>query len=266
LNPQARPSFTQQLLTDLNGMQRLITRLFAGASPGERPFDYFVLASRTPRVFNLGGDLVHFRQKIEQRDAEALRRYAYSCVETGYANYVGYGQRVITMALIQGDALGGGFESALSCDLLIAERQAKFGLPEVLFNLFPGMGAYSFLSRRIGVAKTEEMIASGQIYSAAEMHALGIVDVLVDEGQGEQAVRQYIATHGPRYNAHSSMYQVRRRVNPVTLEELRDVTDMWVDAALRLSEHDLKKMTRLANAQDRSRQRRVEALSLIAAE
>jgi DSF synthase len=266
MNPKERPSFTRQLLTDLTRMQGLIGRLFAAPEAAtDRPFNYFVLGSRTTGVFNLGGDLVLFKQKIEQRDEAALRQYAYACVESGYANYVGYNNRVITMALIQGDALGGGFESALSCDLIVAERHAKFGLPEILFNLFPGMGAYSFLSRRIGAVKAEEMINSGRLYTAEEMHAMGVVDVLAETGQGIQAVKQYIASHGARHNAQSAVYQVRRRVNPVTLQELRDVTDIWVDAALRLSEQDLRKMTRIATAQDRSRAR-LNAPTAIAAE
>ena len=103
-----------------------------------------------------------------------------------------YGNRIITIALIQGDALGGGFEFALSCDYIVAEKQAKLGFPEILFNLFPGMGAYTFLSRRVGVAKTEEMLRTGQIYSAEELHALGIVDFLVEEAQGEAKVKELI--------------------------------------------------------------------------
>jgi DSF synthase len=265
MRPSERPSFTRQLLIDLAAMQVQIGRLFAAApSPAERPFDYFVLGSHTPGTFNLGGDLVLFRQKIEQRDADALRQYAYSCIESGYANYTGYGQRVITIALIQGDALGGGFESALSCDLIVAERQAKFGLPEILFNLFPGMGAYSFLSRRIGAAKAEEMIHSGRIYTAEEMHALGVVDMLVDQDQGREAVKQHIAATRVRHSAHSAIYQVRRRVNPVTLQELRDITDIWVETALRLSEQDLRKMSRIAAAQDRSRHRRMQSTAVAA--
>jgi DSF synthase len=264
MRPSERPSFTPRLLAQLAGMQVQISELFA-SSP-ERPFDYFVIGSRTPGTFNLGGDLGLFRQKIETRDADALRAYGYNCTQSCYNNYTGYGQRVITIALIQGDALGGGFECALSCDLIVAERQAKFGFPEVLFNLFPGMGAFSFLARRIGAAKTEEMIHSGNIYTAEQLHEMGVVDVLVDQDTGVEAVKRYIAKNRLRHNAHSAMYQARRRVHPVTLQELHDVVDIWVDAALRLSEQDLRKMSRIASAQDRSRERRLAASMAIAAE
>jgi DSF synthase len=265
MEPRERPSFTVSLLADLARMQTMVSDMFAsGAQHGTRPFDYFVFGSNAPGVFNLGGDLLLFRQKIEAQDAAALRAYAYRCVDTVYANYSGYENRVITIALVEGDALGGGFEAALSCDLIVAERQAKFGLPEILFNLFPGMGAYSYLSRRIGAAKAEEMIMSGNLYSAEEMQRLGVVDIVVDSGEGRDAVRRYIADHRSKQNAQSAIYQARRRVNVVTLAELRDVTDIWIEAALRLAEPDLRKMTRLAAAQDKSRQRRLAALAIAA--
>ena len=86
---------------------------------------------------------------------------------------------------------------------MVAERQAKFGLPEILFNLFPGMGAYSFLSRRIGTVKAEEIILGGRIYSAEEMQALGVIDLVAEEGEGERAVREYIARNRSRRNSPS---------------------------------------------------------------
>ena len=256
MKPRARPSFTVPLLKDLGQMQALIRRLFGEVAPSEaRPFDYFVLGSNSPGVFNLGGDLQLFVEKIRNGEREALRRYGHACSEAGFANYQGYGHGIITIGLIEGDALGGGWESASSCDVLVAERRARFGLPEILFNLFPGMGAYSFLSRRIGPMKAEELIMSGKIYTAEEMHAIGVVDVLAENGQGRTAVRGYIAANRGKRNAHSAIYKVRRRVNPVSLEELRDIVDIWVDAAMNLSEQDMRKMLRIAAAQDRFRDR-----------
>ncbi|MGL4967961.1 MAG: crotonase/enoyl-CoA hydratase family protein [Inquilinus sp.] len=252
MRPEGRPSFTPELLHDINDMQRSLQRLFASrADEAETPFDYYVLASNTPGTFNLGGDLSLFAEKIRAGDRAALRRYGYLCIEAIHRNAIAFDLPVVTIALVQGDALGGGFESALAHDLIVAERGAKMGLPEILFNLFPGMGAYSFLSRRLGVVAAERMIASGRIYSAEELHDMGVVDVLADDGRGRETLREYLIQHRRRRNALSSMYQVRRRVNPVTFQELQDVVDIWVDAALRLEEADLRKMARLTTAQNR---------------
>lgn len=80
---------------------------------------------------------------------------------------------------------------------------------------------------------------------------MGVVDVLAEDGEGQQAVQEYIARHGRKFNAHHATYRARRRVNPVTLDELRDVVDIWAEAALNLTDADLRKMDRLCSAQDR---------------
>jgi DSF synthase len=266
LKPEGRPSFTEPLLADLADVQRHIA-LLAGtrSAEGTPGVGWVVLASRTPGIFNLGGDLTVFSSLIRAGDREGLRRYAYNCVDISYRNASGYGGDAITIGLAQGDALGGGFESLLSCDVLVAERRARFGLPEVLMNLFPGMGAHAFLTRRLGSGKAMQMILSGEVFSAEAMHAMGIVDVLAEDGAGEAAVRDYIMRNQSRHHAHAAIYRARRRVSPVTLEDLRDVTDIWVDAAMALTERDLRRMQHLVSAQDRSRRPQAPAM-LVAAE
>ncbi len=168
-----------------------------------------------------------------------------------YLNAVGYHRPVTTIALLQGDTIGAGFETALSCNVIIAERSAKIGFPEVLFNLFPGMGAYTFLARRIDPAQVERMIVNGTIYNAEELYEMGVVDVVADDGAGESALYDYIKKNDRFQNAHQALYRVRQRFNPVTYEELIDVADIWVDAALNLGEKNLRTMQRLVKAQDR---------------
>lgn len=252
MRPQGRPSYTLELMQDVHRMQAVISGLFAErAHTGERPADWFVMNSAVPGIYNLGGDLAHFAERIRARDHASLVRYGHIAVEAIYKNTIAFGVPVITLALIQGDALGGGFEHALSFDMIVAERNAKIGLPEILFNMFPGMGAYSFLSRRLDRKRAEELITSGKIHTAAELHEMGVVDILAEDGEGEAVVRDYIARHSRKHNAHLTMLRARRRVNPVTLEELRDVVEMWADAAMNLGEADLKKMGRLVAAQER---------------
>ncbi len=251
---RGRGNVTQGLLDDLVHMQNAMKRMFSDCSAGgERPFDYFVFGSRIPGTFSLGGDLAMFAEKIRSGDRASLRHYAHSCIDVVHENHRAFALPVITLALVQGDALGGGFESALSMDMIVAEKSAKMGLPEILFNLFPGMGAYSFLSRRLDAARAEKMMLSGQIYTAAELHEMGLVDVLAEDGEGEEAVREYIDRHAYRQNAYRSVFQARRRVNPITKEELLDVVDIWVEAVFNLKESDLRKMARLTAAQERRR-------------
>ncbi len=113
------------------------------------------------------------------------------------------------------------------------------------------MGAYSFLSRRMDRARAEAIILSGRVYTAEELHTMGVVDVLAEDGKGHQAVEDFISAHHRKFNAHQATYRARRIVSPVTLDELTDVVDVWAEAALNLTVADLKKMDRLCAAQDR---------------
>ncbi len=251
LNPQGRPCFNPELLRDAAAVHRSIEARFRAAGRSQAPFRYYVCGSAIPGIFNLGGDLGLFRSLIAAGDLEGLRRYGYEAVGAIHRTHTALNLPMVTIALVQGDALGGGFEAALSHDLIIAEKSAKFGLPEVLFNLFPGMGAYSFLSRKLGRVAAERMILSGRIYTADELHEMGLVHTVVPDGEGEQAVNDYVDANGRWHNAHHATYKAGRRVDPVTLDELKDVVDGWAEAALNLSEMDLRRMARLAGAQDR---------------
>jgi DSF synthase len=95
------------------------------------------------------------------------------------------------------------------------------------------------------------MIMSGRIYTADEMHALGLVEQVVEDGTGEQAVREYIARNSRRHSTIQAIHDVRRRVAGLTLQELLDVTDRWVDEAMRLDDGSLRRMERLRGAQGR---------------
>lgn len=256
MRPNGPPSFTPTLLHELISMRRLLQRLFAGLRPGEAaPVKYFVGGSRIPGVYNLGGDLNFFIKSIRARDVEALRSYAHDCVDVAYHMMMGFHLPVITIALVQGDALGGGFEGALSFNVLVAEKRAKFGLPEILFNLFPGMGAFSLLSRKLDVTRAHKMILSGRVFSAPELYELGLIDILAEDGRGEEAVQEYISHNRRHHTVHRRVREVGTRVNPLSLDELRDVTDIWAEHAMKLQETDLRNMERLAGAQLRRVQR-----------
>ncbi len=247
-----RPCFTPKLLHDISTLQAQLKRsLLPRAFAGKLSVKALVWHSSMPDVWNLGGDLALFTGLIRSGAREELRRYAYACVDTVYQNWTKLDLPIMTIALVQGDALGGGFEAVLTNDVVIAERQSKFGLPEILFNMFPGMGAYSLLCRRLDGVRAEQMIRSGRLYEAQELADMGLVDQVVETGAGPQAVRDYLDRNRRRQGVLGALAQVRRRCQPLTYEELVDVTDLWVDTAMELDEADLRRMERLAAAQQR---------------
>lgn len=262
MNQSGRPSYTYSLGAEIQQVQDWIGNNYAmPANGGPDDLRYFVCGSKTPGIYNLGGDLRHFAECIRSRDLAAMRTYAETCVRMQHANSHGFGAPIITMALVQGDALGGGFEHALAFDILVAERSARLGLPEIIFNLFPGMGAYSFLVRRVGRKMAENFILEGKIHSAEELYDLGIVDLLVDDGQGEAAIVEYCQRNQQRFAAERAVYLARRVSMPVELEELLRITNIWAETAMSLTDADVRKMERLADAQERRIQRSLRAIN-----
>ena len=248
MTPVDRPNFNRPMLRDFQRWQAEIGREFADPEEGLK---YLVLGSRFPGIFNLGGDLELFAGFIAAGDRDGLVRYGRDCVSILHNNMRRLELPVVTIALVQGDALGGGFEAVLSFNVIVAEKGARFGLPEIAFGLFPGMGAHSLLSRKIGLSRAEEMMLSNRLYTAEEMYEMGIVHVLAEPGCGEEAVRAYIAKNGRRQVGHRGIYHASSLANPVTLEELNAIVEVWADSALCLSDSDLKLMRRLGDAQTR---------------
>jgi len=251
-NPTPRPNFNPDLLRDLDRYCRFITHTGGEVDCGgeSAPVEYAILASKVPGVFNLGGDLSLFNRLIDNQDRDGLLGYGKACVDVLYRNYIGHELPITTISLIQGECLGGGFEAALSSDVLVAERQARFGFPEILFNLFPGMGAYSFLERKVGKRATENLITSGKMYNADDMLAMGVVDLVVDQGRGEAEIAGFIRSRSRSRNAMAGLAAARRRVHKLDYEELIGVVEVWVDTALNLSHRDLKLMQRLVSRQN----------------
>ena len=242
INPTPNPCFNTIVLSELNTM---LEQLKAEASSNPERVKYHAFSSELSGIFNTGGDLSLFKQYILSKNREALAQYGYACIGAIHHSCTLHQSGITEIAVVQGDALGGGFECVLSADVIIAEKSAKMGFPEVLFNLFPGMGAYSFLSRKLTPIQAEKMIISGKLYSAEELYELGVVDMVVEDSHGETAVYDYIQKEDRSRNTLQSIRKVKDRCNPIAWEELKDIVDIWVESALKLGKKDLRMMERL---------------------
>jgi DSF synthase len=227
----------QQVLDDIRANPGLVRHL--------------VMTSDVPKVFNFGGDLALFVLLVRAADIESLKLYGRRCIDLVWwlENAADIG--VHTTVLSQGDTLGGGLESIMPFHKIIFERSAQAGFPEVLFNLFPGMGAWDFTIRKAGFAVANEMILSGRLYSAEELLYRRMVDLVVDDGEGEAAIERVLREVDPRHRGTLAALRARRLVAPITLEQLTAVVDQWAESALGLTDRDLRLMERLARAQAR---------------
>jgi len=114
-----------------------------------------------------------------------------------------------------------------------------------LFNMFPGMGAYSFLARRLEPLRVEKMILSGRIYSVDELYNLGLIDVVTAEQDGLHGVNNLVKKLKKSNNTQDAVLKMRNIVNPVSYDEMINIGKMWVDSALSLSAKEIKVMRRL---------------------
>ena len=250
MHPEPRPCLNATLVEELFQLQQQLSTTYNQQESGVVwPFRHLVLASKIPGIFNLGGDLELFKQCITDGNEENLRAYAYKTIDLMIRNINNLDLPITMVSLVQGQALGGGFETALSCDAIIAERSSRLGFPEILFNLFPGMGAYNLLARRVGPALAERIILSGDTYTAGELYDMGVIDVLAEDGEGILATKDYLNTHNRSNNTIRAMKKIRQIVHPITKQTLYDIVDIWIEAAMDLSEKDLAKLDRLLQLQ-----------------
>ena len=159
---------------------------------------------------------------------------------------------VHTTVLVQGDTLGGGLESVMPFHKVIFERSAQAGFPEVLFNLFPGMGAWNFTIRKAGFAVANEMILSGPALHRRPA---------ASPQPGRPGRRRRRRRGGDRgtscarsIRACAARWRRCTRSSlaaPITYESLMDIVDLWAETALTLTDRDLRLMERLARAQVR---------------
>jgi len=251
MKPQGRGCFTTGLLRELKRYQQGLCKWEGKYLKNKElyPVKYEVLTSGHDGIFNYGGDLELFLHAISEGDSDSLLKYGIACIDVVYPNAVNYNLPITTISLVCGDALGGGLEAALSSSIVIAEHGVQMGFPEIMFGLFPGMGAYQLLTRRISRSLAKEIITRGQVYTADEFYEMGLIDKIVDKGEGINAVSAYIKKHRRHQNSFCAIDKIIKLENPFTYDELYGVVEMWVEAAMKLSNKELRVMERLARAQ-----------------
>jgi enoyl-CoA hydratase/carnithine racemase len=180
----------------MNAVSTEMARSIAGACAAlgaDRSVRAVVVTSTHERAFCVGADL---KERNSFTDAELVRQRP-----VARGAYTGVLELPVpTIAAVHGFALGGGFELALSCDVIVADRTAVVGLPEVSVGVIPGGGGTQLLPRRVGAARAAELIFTARRVEAEEARDLRLVDLLVDAGQDREealALAGRIAANSP---------------------------------------------------------------------
>jgi enoyl-CoA hydratase len=178
---------TRELLADLSAALSVL----GAADPGD--VRAVVVCGRGDRAFSAGSHVGEFE---EQRGPQGRGRLA---AEADIARRLA-ALPMPTIAAIEGNALGGGLELALCCDIRVASDRAKLGLPEVRLAVIPGAGGSQRLPRVVGEARARELILTGRVVSAEEARAIGLVHEVVPAGGARARATEIggeIALRGP---------------------------------------------------------------------
>jgi enoyl-CoA hydratase len=153
-----------------------------------------------------------------------------------------------TIAAVHGVTFGGGFELALVCDLIIADKMARFCFPELRLGLIPGFGGIPRLKRDLGNAVVRDLLLTGRSFNAAKAQQIGLVSQIVGEGQALRAARASAAQLG-KFDRQTAI-AAKQFIKPIPYEELRREIDIFCDLFMQPAvEAGLRKFVESADAQ-----------------
>ena len=197
------------------------------------------------KIFNLGGDLNYFITTINNKNKNDLKEYAQKCIDLIYKNLTL--KNVISIAYLNGETRGGGFEMALSCDFIIGKEKQNISLPEGIMGFFPGMGAFELLSKKIGVQKTKIFLIKNKNFTTEELYEYDIIyKIIKNRNELEKELKEI----EKKKKIIIEYKKIENRIENIKYKDLYQTTMEWVNFLMNLNEYELKKIKRILNKQN----------------
>ncbi|MEZ4452346.1 MAG: enoyl-CoA hydratase/isomerase family protein [Nannocystaceae bacterium] len=191
-----------------------------------------ILRSSVRGGFSAGADLRELHQGLVARPKEEHQPGLRAFLDRIHAVMDGFDTLpVTTIGVIHGVCFGGGFELALTCDMLIAEKSARFCFPELRLGIIPGFGGIPRLRRDVGEAVIRDLLLSGRSLGAKRAHALGLCAQVVGKGEGIEAARALAAQSG-KFDG-TARRAAKAFIKRLPREELEREKELFVELALR---------------------------------
>jgi enoyl-CoA hydratase len=181
--PEARNAINLEMIREL-------TAVLEGYAADDQ-VRVLVLSGAGGKAFASGADIAELRERTHREAFFAVNGTLFQKLDDFPRP---------TLAAIEGYALGGGLELALACDIRVASRSARVGLPEVTLGIYPAAGGTWRLPRLVGLGRAKELVFTGRILDAEEAHALGLFERLTEEGRALETARslaEQIALNDP---------------------------------------------------------------------
>lgn len=243
------PVFSLEFLKNIRDMQDNVAQ-FSHDYPAKKPL-YLIWASDNPHIFSLGLDLKYVHDLISKKDEIGLYKYLELCIDILYINIMKFDIKpLITISLIKGKTFGGGFEAALTSDVIIASENIRCGFPGIRYNLLPSIGLMNVLMQRYPKNIIEPLLLGNKAWlNSKELLQCGIVEKIVKDTDGHQAVHEKIRDLHEKHDIYAAIYHAKALSMQVKQQDLEEFKNLWVRSALNFKPDDLYKLGRIAEAQ-----------------
>lgn len=208
-----------------------------------------ILHSTLKAGFCAGADLRELYQWIEQYGQAKVGKHARDYLERiHFVMNALDACPLTTIAAVHGVTFGGGFELALTCDLIIADKMTRFCFPELRLGLIPGYGGIPRLKRDLGNAVVRDLLLTGRSFNTTKAQQIGLVSQVVSEGEALRAARATAAQMG-KFD-RTTAATAKRFIKPIPHEDLRREIDIFCELLLRPAvQAGLKKFVETTDAQ-----------------
>lgn len=217
-----------------------------------KEIDHVLLYSQIPNVFNYGGDLELFKNAILEQKVDLLNIYADLCYKIFFNIKELKRNGIGTFVYINGDAFGGGLETALMFDFIYTYKDSKLSLPEIKFNLFPGMGAYTFIKNKTNSDIAKKIILSGDRYSAEDFLRMNIIDEVIEDNDINLII-QKIIDYNKNLLSFKEIIKIKEKFKDDSndIAEYKSILDIWIKTCMANSDHKkLALMGKLKTSQE----------------
>lgn len=247
LKSSLSPTFSPLLLQNIRTFQDSVAQYCMQSA--EKP-KYMVWLSDNQKIFSLGLDLGHIYQSVINKNEDELRKYLELCIDVLYINIMKLEiDPLITISLMRGKTYGGGFEAALTSDIIVAEPNVRCSFPGLQYNLLPSIGTLRILFKRFPQEALEALLLGGKSLHADDLQHYKIVNMVSKINEGEADIHKLIKKINERHDIYSAVYKAIRANYIITQTELEEFKESWIQMTMNLRSSDLSKLERIVRAQ-----------------
>ena len=208
----------------LEELERFVAALPALANEAQA----LIIHSTLKAGFSAGADLRELFQRGQEMEKSAALRGVREFLERIHAVMNALDAAPLTtIAAVHGVTFGGGFELALVCDIIIADRMARFCFPELRLGLIPGFGGIPRLKRDLGNAAIRDLLLTGRSFNVMKAQQIGLVSQIAAEGEALRVARATASQVG-KFDRWTTA-AAKAFVKPIPYEELKQEINIFCD-------------------------------------